>query len=1027
MQNKYNAFISYKHSELDNRIASDIQHHLERFRIPRSIRKSSKVRKIDRIFRDKEELTLTSDLSTTIENALNNSEHLIVICSKETKNSVWVQREIEFFLKKHSHNDIMTVVTEGEPAEVVPEILQKKVVKTTDANGNSKFKTVPTEFLACDYRGDIKQARKVELPRLVAAMLNCSYDDLVQRQKQYRKKKTRAIISIIGALLLTLTIFFAWSTFRINKNYEESLLNQSNYLASESKKLFDDGDRLSAALLALEALPSEDFNRPVSNKAVNALSQALFAYRPPNVPSMEIKNSFNHEGEIKMFEVNAENNRLAVVHSTSCAALWDLSSNSQINSYSYSNYVKNIAFAPNGDLFLLSDKLYCYDSKNGKEIWSYSDQNNYSGSNFVLSRDGNTLVLNAVEFLLIIDPEDGKIIKTLEMPNTDSDWTTITEINISPNSKYIVGALKFNSKNHIAIWDIESGKCKYNKLELEHIYQFEFIDNTTLSAITTRDLVNTSGSITNEAGMTSHLLIEEFIDIITVNTDTDILWKDSYSFCSEHCGEHIKSNTYIDVDNHTTNALFCAIGNKCRILDTESGELLEELEFSDPIVSINVYDDYLECALSNGAYAKCVYGLKTPLLREFYVDNIELAYVSNAYDIVVQDDSTRAYMYTADVYDDSWQVLKGCDTGIQKTRDTIQIGDKILAYTSYYDEQTHEKIYCFDTSSKSLLWQIDVYNFKSFIPTEENECVILADGVISKLNIKNGKLNPISIDVKISGNNACYTNSKLYFIGEDEKISIKYEYIFSYDLLSGKTERFSQEIPAYKYKSLYAYPDHGLFFLYNTNNEFLLYNNSTIQTSNDVLFQLNNKDYKPKFKYCDKTAISIEDSVIVLMDEQQIFVCDTNLNCKYTIPMYEKIPVDMMIHNGELLVIYDNNTLYRYDLATSNVLGALDIYAKKIYDDFEWNFYGDDRLAIKIDQQLNLIDIEKWELYSHVDFCTGFVPESEIALVLGYTEDTSRSVGYFKIYSPTELIEKAEKLLSGYSLTEKQLSDYGLR
>ena len=81
MPSKYNAFISYKHSDLDNRVASEIQRQLERFKIPKSIKESTKTNKINRIFRDKEELTLTSDLSATIENALSNSDHLIVICS----------------------------------------------------------------------------------------------------------------------------------------------------------------------------------------------------------------------------------------------------------------------------------------------------------------------------------------------------------------------------------------------------------------------------------------------------------------------------------------------------------------------------------------------------------------------------------------------------------------------------------------------------------------------------------------------------------------------------------------------------------------------------------------------------------------------------------------------------------------------------------------------------------------------------------------------------------------------------------
>ena len=143
----YNAFISYKHAPLDTKVASEIQTRLERFRIPKAIQKSSGIKKIDRIFRDKEELLITSDLNETIEHALVNSDFLIVICSYSTKESVWVQREIEFFLKTHSKNQVLTVVAEGEPVDVVPQILQERQVTVTLDDGSEETGLNSSKFL----------------------------------------------------------------------------------------------------------------------------------------------------------------------------------------------------------------------------------------------------------------------------------------------------------------------------------------------------------------------------------------------------------------------------------------------------------------------------------------------------------------------------------------------------------------------------------------------------------------------------------------------------------------------------------------------------------------------------------------------------------------------------------------------------------------------------------------------------------------------------------------------------------------
>ena len=130
MIDHYNAFISYKHAELDNKIAEHVQKKLEHFHIPAKIQKQTGKKKIERVFRDKDELPITSDLTETISYALEHADYLIVICSTNTKKSIWVKREIEFFLKTHDRSHILTVLCDGEPYDVIPEELttQEKTV-----------------------------------------------------------------------------------------------------------------------------------------------------------------------------------------------------------------------------------------------------------------------------------------------------------------------------------------------------------------------------------------------------------------------------------------------------------------------------------------------------------------------------------------------------------------------------------------------------------------------------------------------------------------------------------------------------------------------------------------------------------------------------------------------------------------------------------------------------------------------------------------------------------------------------------
>lgn len=122
---KYDAFISYRHCELDQYVAVTLQKKLENFKLPKSAlpKVKGEKTKITRVFRDEDELMLSDNLSEPIDYALANSEFLIVVCSPRLSLSKWCLREIETFLKAHDRKHILLVLAEGEPSESFPEIL----------------------------------------------------------------------------------------------------------------------------------------------------------------------------------------------------------------------------------------------------------------------------------------------------------------------------------------------------------------------------------------------------------------------------------------------------------------------------------------------------------------------------------------------------------------------------------------------------------------------------------------------------------------------------------------------------------------------------------------------------------------------------------------------------------------------------------------------------------------------------------------------------------------------------------------
>ena len=130
----YDAFISYRHAELDDFVAGRLHKKLESFKIPNVIKDKlgNSKKGIERVFRDVEELPLSDDLSESITNALNNSDFFIAVCTPRYIESKWCMKEIEVFLQNHDRDHVLLVLAEGEPDESFPKILTFEDVELTD-------------------------------------------------------------------------------------------------------------------------------------------------------------------------------------------------------------------------------------------------------------------------------------------------------------------------------------------------------------------------------------------------------------------------------------------------------------------------------------------------------------------------------------------------------------------------------------------------------------------------------------------------------------------------------------------------------------------------------------------------------------------------------------------------------------------------------------------------------------------------------------------------------------------------------
>jgi tetratricopeptide (TPR) repeat protein len=190
MGSTYRAFISYSHS--DAPVARWLHARLETYRLPGEIAQlvpaGERKGRLGPIFRDREELPASQDLSASVRAALAASDVLVVLCSPEACASLWVKREIELFRELHPDRRILAAIVRGEPGEAIPEPLMEG-----------------REPLAADLRKE-GDGRRLGFLKIVAGIAGVPLDALVQRDAQRKLRRVMAVTLVTAAAALAMAI-----------------------------------------------------------------------------------------------------------------------------------------------------------------------------------------------------------------------------------------------------------------------------------------------------------------------------------------------------------------------------------------------------------------------------------------------------------------------------------------------------------------------------------------------------------------------------------------------------------------------------------------------------------------------------------------------------------------------------------------------------------------------------------------------------------------------------------------------------
>lgn len=520
---KYDAFISYRHTDLDMKTAKKLHNALETFHVPKSVQKKTGKKNIKRVFRDQEELPIGSDLNDNISDALRESEYLIVICSPNTPGSYWVNKEIDTFIEMHDRSHILAVLVDGEPDESFP----KQILINEEGK--------PVEPLAADIRGKDSGERnkkfKTEFLRIAAPVLGCTYDDLKQRHRERIIKRNVIAVGILAAFLTAAgTAFGVYNanvaekmrkladekaglatektrladdmsrlaeekgqlaeekTMLANEimaEYVEKQKSQSKFFAQESLNVLAEGNRRDAALIAAAGLPQEDSERPYVAEAEYALASALHAY--DSGMNLSYDRILSHDLTVRNMWLSDDSSMLVTIDSAYNVYVWDTVSwelKTKIPAFvgedNFYVYVTS-AMASKDGIYLYSDKGFYKYSFDGDCIVAAGSE--HDNSRALINTEIGSAYLFGQGVIDVLDIETGNTSATI---NIGADKLFSEDYVLRKDNKYIAVDLYHldeSAKGEIVLIDTENNSSETLQVSNNYVSEMCFTDNGNLAVV----------------------------------------------------------------------------------------------------------------------------------------------------------------------------------------------------------------------------------------------------------------------------------------------------------------------------------------------------------------------------------------------------------------------------------------------------------------------------------------------------------------------------------------------------------------